>query len=149
MTSARAVTARIYSFYFFVHLAGLRVDQMRLGARHLDVSEVVILRIRISRPSLDIVACGAAVEGRAPFNRNATSGGRRWLTWVIELVAGDHQLRTAIDALLSIHEYVCRQQTKFDEEVRRLAKSDETTCRLVTGPGVLVGLPSQFDAGCP
>jgi hypothetical protein len=63
MTSARAVTPRIYSFRV-EHLAGLRVDQMRLGARHLDVSEVVILRI-ISRPSLDIVACGAAVkEGR-------------------------------------------------------------------------------------
>jgi len=56
MTSARAVTARIYSFRV-EHLAGLRVDQMRLSA-------LVILRI-ISRPSLDIVACGAAVkEGR-------------------------------------------------------------------------------------
>ena len=38
--------------------------------------------------------------------------------------------------LLSIHEQVCRQQAKFDEEVRRLAKSDETTRRLMTVPGV-------------
>ena len=41
-----------------------------------------------------------------------------------------------IDPLLSIHEQVCRQQSKFDEEVRRLAKSDETTRRLMTVPGV-------------
>ena len=46
-------------------LAGLRVDQMRLGARearHLDVSEVIIIGI-VSGPSLDVVACvGAAVS---------------------------------------------------------------------------------------
>ena len=49
---------------------------------------------------------------------------------VIELVPEDHHLRAVIDPLLSIHESVCRQQTKFDEEVRRLAKSDSTTRRL-------------------
>jgi transposase len=55
---------------------------------------------------------------------------------VIELVPEDHHLRAVIDPLLSIHESVCRQQTKFDEEVRRLAKSDSTTQRLMTVPGV-------------
>ena len=38
--------------------------------------------------------------------------------------------------LLSIHENVCQQQSKFDDEVRRLAKQDETTRRLMTVPGV-------------
>jgi transposase len=37
---------------------------------------------------------------------------------------------------LSIHEHVCQQQTKFDEEVRQLEKADETTRRLMTVPGV-------------
>jgi transposase len=33
-------------------------------------------------------------------------------------------------------ERICEQQSKFDDEVRRLAKSDETTRRLMTVPGV-------------
>ena len=37
---------------------------------------------------------------------------------------------------MSIHEHVCQQQTKFDEEVRQLEKADETTRRLMTDPGV-------------
>ena len=64
---------------------------------------------------------------------------------VIELVAEDHQLRAVIDPLLSIHEHVCRQQTKFDDEVRRLAKADETTRRLMTVPGVGVITALTFD----
>jgi transposase len=62
--------------------------------------------------------------------------GLQFKNQVVELVAEDHQLRTVVDPLLSIHEQVCRQQAKFDEEVRRLAKSDETTRRLMTVPGV-------------
>jgi transposase len=38
--------------------------------------------------------------------------------------------------LLSVHENICQQQSTFDDEVRRLAKSDETTRRLMTVPGV-------------
>jgi transposase len=41
-----------------------------------------------------------------------------------------------ISPLLSIHENVCQQQGKFDNEVRGLAKLDETTRRLMTVPGV-------------
>ena len=41
-----------------------------------------------------------------------------------------------ISPLLTIHEHVCQQQSKFDNEVRRLAKLDETTRRLMTVPGV-------------
>ena len=49
------------------HLAGLRVNQMRLcarKARHLDVTLVIVFGV-ISCPSLDVVACvGTAVEER-------------------------------------------------------------------------------------
>ena len=55
---------------------------------------------------------------------------------VAELLGEDHQLLGVIEPLLSIHEQVCQQQSKFDDEVRRLAKSDETTRRLMTVPGV-------------
>jgi transposase len=55
---------------------------------------------------------------------------------VVELLGENHPLRSIIEPLLSIHEQVCRQQAAFDEEVRRLAKSDETTRRLMTVPGV-------------
>ncbi len=39
-------------------------------------------------------------------------------------------------ACSEIHEHICKQQSKLDDEVRRLAKSDETTRRLMTVPGV-------------
>jgi transposase len=55
---------------------------------------------------------------------------------VIELLGESHQLRGVIAPLLSIHEQICREQAAFDEEVRRLAKSDETVRRLMTVPGV-------------
>ena len=52
------------------------------------------------------------------------------------LLVNDHPLLSVISPLLLIHEHICQQQNKFDEEVRRLAKADETTRRLVTVPGV-------------
>ena len=58
--------------------------------------------------------------------------GLQFRNQVIELVCADHQLRAIIDPLLSIHEHVCQQQTNFDEEVRCMAKVDETTRRLMT-----------------
>lgn len=50
---------------------------------------------------------------------------------ISELLGEDHQLLSVIAPLLSIHEHICQQQSKFDDEVRRLAKSDETTRRLM------------------
>jgi transposase len=55
---------------------------------------------------------------------------------VCELLGKDHQLLGVIAPLLSIHEQICKQQSKFDNEVRQLAKADETTRRLMTVPGV-------------
>jgi transposase len=62
--------------------------------------------------------------------------GRQFRQHVTELLGEGHQLRAVVAPLLLIHEQVCEQQSKFDEEVRRLAKSDETTRRLMTVPGV-------------
>jgi transposase len=59
-----------------------------------------------------------------------------------ELLGDDHPLLSVIARLLSIHENVCQQQSKFDDEVRRLVKQDETTRRLMTvrGVGVVTAL---------
>jgi transposase len=55
---------------------------------------------------------------------------------VLELLGENHRLRAVIDPLLSIHAPICEQQRKLDDEVRRLAKADETTRRLMTVPGI-------------
>ena len=55
---------------------------------------------------------------------------------VQELVADDHKLRPVLGPLLVIHDQVCLQQTELDNEVRRLAKADETTRRLMSVPGI-------------
>nr|WP_244521627.1 hypothetical protein [Bradyrhizobium sp. DOA9]GAJ37743.1 hypothetical protein BDOA9_0203610 [Bradyrhizobium sp. DOA9] len=57
---------------------------------------------------------------------------------VSEVLGLDHLLLSVISPLLAIHENVCQQQGKFDNEVRRLKKLDETTRRLITIPGVSV-----------
>jgi transposase len=66
--------------------------------------------------------------------RRAT--GLPFRTQVTQLLGEDHPLGRIIAPLLLIHEQVCDQQRKFDDEVRRLAKSDEVTRRLMTVPGV-------------
>jgi transposase len=62
--------------------------------------------------------------------------GLQFRNQVSELLGNDHPLLSVISPLLLIHEHICQQQNKFDEEVRRLAKADETTRRLMTVPGV-------------
>jgi transposase len=62
--------------------------------------------------------------------------GLQFRNQVSELLGNDHPLLSVISPLLLIHEHICQQQNKFDDEVRRLAKSDETTRRLMTVPGV-------------
>ena len=58
--------------------------------------------------------------------------GLQFRNQVCELLGEDHQLLGVIAPLQSIHEQICRQQSKFNEEVRQLANSDETTRRLMT-----------------
>jgi transposase len=60
--------------------------------------------------------------------------GQQFRNQVSELLGVDHLLLSVISPLLAIHENVCQQQGKFDNEVRRLAKLDETTRRLMTVP---------------
>ena len=55
---------------------------------------------------------------------------------VHELVADDHTLQPVLGPLLTVHDQVCLQQTQLDNEVRRLAKADETTRRLMSVPGI-------------
>jgi transposase len=55
---------------------------------------------------------------------------------VNDLLGDDHHLRSVVDPLLLVHDQVCQQQSKLDDEIRRLAKADETTRRLMTVPGV-------------
>ncbi|MCQ9148183.1 IS110 family transposase [Ochrobactrum sp. BTU2] len=62
--------------------------------------------------------------------------GQQFRNTVNDLLGEDHQLLIVVAPLLSIHEHICRQQCAFDDEVRRLARQDETTRRLMTVPGV-------------
>jgi transposase len=62
--------------------------------------------------------------------------GSQFRKHVADLLGEGHQLRAVVEPLLSIHEQVCRQQSQFDNEVRRLARSDEITRCLMTVPGV-------------
>ena len=62
--------------------------------------------------------------------------GSRFRQWVAELLEDGHPLRAVIEPLLSIHDKVCLEQVKLDDEVRRLARAHETTRRLMSVPGV-------------
>jgi transposase len=62
--------------------------------------------------------------------------GSRFRQHVRELLVEDHVLRPITDPLLAIHEQVCHQQRKLDDEIRRLARADATTRRLMTVPGI-------------
>jgi transposase len=62
--------------------------------------------------------------------------GAQFRQQVFELLEDGHQLRSVVEPLMAIHEQVCQEQVKLDNEVRRLARADETTKRLMTVPGV-------------
>ena len=55
---------------------------------------------------------------------------------VRELVDHQHMLRSIIEGLLAVHEQVEEQQVVLDKRVRQAAKTDETTRRLMSVPGV-------------
>lgn len=62
--------------------------------------------------------------------------GSKFRQHAVELTGEAHPLRPVIDPLLTIHQHVCAEQRKIDDEVRRLAKADETRRRWMTVPGV-------------
>ncbi|MFM9845988.1 MAG: IS110 family transposase [Hyphomicrobiaceae bacterium] len=61
--------------------------------------------------------------------------GRQFRDRVLDLVES-HPLRPVIESLLTVHEHVGEQQAMFDSRVRALAKTDQTTRRLMTVPGI-------------
>jgi transposase len=62
--------------------------------------------------------------------------GQQFRNQVSELLGDNYPLLSVISPLVWIHEHVCQHQNEFDDEVRRLAKADGTTRRLMTVPGV-------------
>ncbi len=62
--------------------------------------------------------------------------GTRFRTHVLSLLEQRHALRPIIEGLLAIHEQVEQQQAALDNRVRKEAKADETTRRLMSVPGV-------------
>lgn len=62
--------------------------------------------------------------------------GRQFRERVREAVGESHPLRAIIESLLSVHERVSDEQTAMDMRVRALAKTDQTTRRLMTVPGI-------------
>ncbi|WP_424135260.1 IS110 family transposase [Roseomonas chloroacetimidivorans] len=62
--------------------------------------------------------------------------GGAFRTQVLQLLDDQHNLRPVMAGLLAMHEKVDEQQGILDKQVRALAKSDETTRRLMSVPGV-------------
>jgi transposase len=62
--------------------------------------------------------------------------GRQFRDRVCDLVAEGQPLWVIIDCLLSVHERVNDEQAVLDGRVRTLTKTDQTTRRLMTVPGV-------------
>jgi transposase len=55
---------------------------------------------------------------------------------VHQRLGDEHPLHSVVASMLSIHEHVGREQAILDTRVRKLAKSDLTTQRLMTVPGI-------------
>jgi transposase len=83
--------------------------------------------------------------------------GRQFRTRVRDL-GESHPLRLVIESLLTVHERVSEQQAVLDTRVRALAKTDQTTRRLMTVPGIgvvtaltfrhTIDDPSRFRSAC-
>ena len=70
--------------------------------------------------------------------------GRQFRGHIVELLGDERPLRGGVGSLLTIREEVCRRQGKLADEVRRMAKTDETTRRLMTVPDVGVATALTF-----
>jgi transposase len=62
--------------------------------------------------------------------------GSQFRTHVLRLLGEEHVLRSIVEGLLAVHAQVEEQQTALDKRVRMEAKSDATTRRLMSVPGV-------------
>ncbi|NGM44563.1 IS110 family transposase [Rhodobacter sp. SGA-6-6] len=55
---------------------------------------------------------------------------------VIELAGDEHVLWHVLLPLLSVHDHVCCKLEELDRQIREMARTDETTRRLMTVPGI-------------
>jgi transposase len=62
--------------------------------------------------------------------------GRQFRKNVLGLIDDEHSLRPIIDGLLAVHQQVDKQQATLDMRIRKEAKADATTRRLMSVPGV-------------
>lgn len=99
-------------------------------ARSLLVTRSRLVEIR---RDLENQIRGMLKEHGLLFERAIGSMFRRKLA---EAVGDEHLLHEVIRPLLSIHEHVCGEQDTLDRRIALLARSDETTRRLMTVPGV-------------
>ena len=62
--------------------------------------------------------------------------GRQFRAHVLQLLTDEHPLRAVTVGLLAVHEKADGEQRILDDRIRRLARADETTRRLMTVPGI-------------
>ncbi len=62
--------------------------------------------------------------------------GRQFRAHVLQLLTDEHPLRAVTVGLLAVHEKADGEQRTLDDRIRRLARADETTRRLMTVPGI-------------
>ncbi len=55
---------------------------------------------------------------------------------VIELTGDEHVLWPVLQPLLSVHDHVCGKLEGLDRQIGEMARTDETTRRLMTVPGI-------------
>jgi len=67
---------------------------------------------------------------------------------VRQLVDHEHTLRSIVDSLLAVHERVEEQQAVLDKRVRKAAKTDETTRRLMSSARKLPLRSSGSSSSC-
>lgn len=63
---------------------------------------------------------------------------------VIELSGDGHALWLVLLPLLSVHDHVCHELEGLDRQIREMARTDETTRRLMTVPGIGVVTAMTF-----
>lgn len=56
--------------------------------------------------------------------------------YVTDLTGEGHVLWTVLLPLLSVHSHVCQELEGLDRQIRQMARTDETTRRLMTVPGI-------------
>ncbi|NJO32696.1 MAG: IS110 family transposase [Rhodospirillales bacterium] len=104
---------------------------------------MLVARARLVRIRRDLEnqVCSMLKESGLLFPRAI---GPQFRGHVLQLLSEDHPLRTVITGLLTVHETVDGEQRTLDGRIRKLARADATTRRLMTAPGIGVVTASTF-----